>query len=561
MPEPTRQLVVFCDGTNNNLTGGRNDTNVVKLCELLAAAQDDAQQVFYDPGVGNPAELPGATLLDAWNRFSERLAGLAFGRGVYENIAESYLFLMRHYRSGDALFIFGFSRGAFTARSVAGLVNQFGILPPHMASMVPTLIHVYFSDRRLEPETSRAITAQTTRLFVPPGARNVEIQFVGVWDTVASVGMWPFSAQFTALPTVDGKRFRNVRQALALDEHRAQFSPRPYANANGHYTSINGKPVTLEQRWFNGAHCDIGGGYTPDQCGICNQAFAWLVSEATACGLRLSLDGTPLHSEDAVLAALALAEPAPQPVVHSELHTTCLWALTGMAVRDTTTAHLDAGPPVPLPPEEHPSVARHGLRFPQHTVWSHRRDSRWFWACLCLAAFMSFALGQALTLPAGSSGAGPDITSWPAKAWAWQTQNLRFSHWQLLWWRDPGLADGLSRFAAPRWAVVWDFVLIAAYAYVLAWLAVAGFARRAGMRRAGQPVSAWLNRLGWALPLAAFSDIGENVATWSVVTLLENQLPLLAMLAAVVMSAGAVLKFVGLAGTLVLCCLPRRRSS
>lgn len=193
MNHANRPLVVLCDGTNNNLTGGHKDTNVVKLCELMAAAPDGAQQVFYDPGVGNPGELPGATLVDGWNRFSERVASLAFGRGVYENIAESYLYLMRHYQSGDAIFIFGFSRGAFTARSLAGLVNQFGILQPHMESMVPTLIHIYFSDRALAPEAAKAITGQASRLFVTQASRNVEIQFVGVWDTVASVGMWPFN--------------------------------------------------------------------------------------------------------------------------------------------------------------------------------------------------------------------------------------------------------------------------------------------------------------------------------------------------------------------------------
>lgn len=151
------------------------------------------------PGVGNPAELPGATLVDGWRRWSERLAGL---------------------------------------------VNQFGILQPHMESMVITLVHVDFSDRSLDPAAASGIAAQTARLFVAPDARNVELQFVGVWDTVASVGMWPFSARFTALPTVGGKRFRHVRQALALDEHRAQFKPRAYADANSDYLSAT-SPKTL----------------------------------------------------------------------------------------------------------------------------------------------------------------------------------------------------------------------------------------------------------------------------------------------------------------------------
>ena len=207
-----RQLILCCDGTNNNLTGGHNDTNVVKLCRLLAARDDDAQTVFYDPGVGNPGELPGATQWDKLRRSVQRYAGLAFGRGVYENMSECYHFLMTHYRPGDQICVFGFSRGAFTARSVAGLVNQFGILKPHMESMVITLIHVYFSDRSLDPAAAKGITAQTARLFVAPDARNVELQFVGVWDTVASVGMWPFSAQFRRWLRSRDSGFRGLGQ-------------------------------------------------------------------------------------------------------------------------------------------------------------------------------------------------------------------------------------------------------------------------------------------------------------------------------------------------------------
>ena len=96
-----RQLVLLCDGTNNNLTGRRNDTNLVKLAELLAASPDAQRLLCYDPGVGNPGELPGATTWDQLQRRLERIGGLAFGRGVFENMAESYLFLMRHYSSGE----------------------------------------------------------------------------------------------------------------------------------------------------------------------------------------------------------------------------------------------------------------------------------------------------------------------------------------------------------------------------------------------------------------------------------------------------------------------------
>ena len=103
---------------------------------------------------------------------------------------------------------------------------------------------------------------------------------------------------------------------------------------------------------------------------------------------------------------------------------------------------------------------------------------------------------------------------------------------------------------------MWDFVLIAAYAYVLAWFAVAAFERNAGLRRVGNRVPPVLARLGWALPIAVFADIGENVATWVTITLLSNELIALAFIAALAMSILSLIKFAGLIGTVMLCVLP-----
>ena len=118
------------------------------------------------------------------------------------------------------------------------------------------------------------------------------------------------------------------------------------------------------------------------------------------------------------------------------------------------------------------------------------------------------------------------------------------------------MADGFNRFWAPRWALVWDFALIGCYAYLLSWFAVAAFERHAGLRRIGDPVPRLLARLGWALPLAVFSDVGENIATWATITLVSNELIALAFLSAIAMSVLALLKFVGLVGTIALCTLP-----
>ena len=235
-----RQLIICCDGTSNNLTGGARDTNVTRLCELFAPDAND-QLLYYDPGVGNPDQLPGASLTDSISRFSARLHGLAFGKGVYENIARAYLFLMRHYQPGDQIFLLGFSRGAFTARSIGGLVTQFGLLRPVMENLVPTLLHVYFSDRELGGSKYTAIRDQISRLFASDQSRATPVWFVGVWDTVSSVGAPLLSRTITASPTIVGKRFNHVRHALALDEYRRSFEPRPYYIDPGHDYAASGQ--------------------------------------------------------------------------------------------------------------------------------------------------------------------------------------------------------------------------------------------------------------------------------------------------------------------------------
>lgn len=559
-PDAPRQLIICCDGTNNNLTGGASDTNVVKLAQLLAPALPDARQLlFYDPGVGNAGELPGATYIDKWNRVRQRIAGLAFGRGIYENLAQGYLFLMRHYEPGDEIFIFGFSRGAFTARSLAGLVNQFGVPRPHAESMVETLIHIYFSERASQAQKIERIAAQASTLLAAPACRAVEIQFVGVWDTVASVGLWPFHERISATPTIVGKRYRNVRQALALDEHRAQFKPRLYADDDGCYQTRSGHPATLRQRWFRGSHSDVGGGYAPQAAGISEQAMAWIVSEAVLCGLRLHGAQGRLDTEAAVLQAVAAlplppdaARPASRPQVHDMLHRNCLWALTGMAVRDTMRVDIHGKPPQPVQPVEHASVAMPVLQYPADTAWHRPRNAARPLLVAVLGLLLANLIGWLQTPATPIAGFCANLAQLFTQAPTHLGHNLQFQWWQLVWWHEGGIGAGVGLFASPRWALALDLLLIAAYGYLLAWLAVAGFARRAGLRRAGDPVPAWLNLLGWALPLAVFADLAEDLLSWIALTAWHLDRPYLAGTAGLFMTVCAVLKIVGLAGTLVL---------
>ena len=546
-----RQLVLLCDGTNNNLTGAANDTHVVALAELLRADPDAERVVFYDPGVGNPGELPGTTWWDKARRLAERIDGLAFGRGVFDNIAEGYLFLMRHWRGdADQIWLFGFSRGAFTARSIGGLVNRFGILPPHLAPLVPTLLQQYFSEASPHGE---AIARQAVRLFAEAPPRRPYIEFVGVWDTVQTVGTWPFSLRMKARPTLQGKRFVHARQALALDEHRAQFVPRAYAEDNGPLMAADERPGSVLQLWFRGAHCDVGGGYALAESALARTPLAWLVSQAVQCGLRLRHDGQPLDDESRTAQAVALAVQratgAADPVsagqaqrrVHCQLRSTPLWALSGMALRDSRRVAIDDAPDATVRMAEHPSVAQWDARYPDDSVWRSAGLSGWWWFYLVAGCVLAVALGWLLL---GSVASVPEALA----------ANMRLQQWQLTavfstdgsWWRT-----ALS-FASPRWAAVWDDLLILCYAYVLATLAARAFAHAAAFNRHGRAVPRLLNVLGWALPVLVIADLAENLCTWLTLTLGHHGVWWLAAVTRLGMALASVAKFVGLAGVLLL---------
>ena len=347
------QLIICCDGTNNNLTGRRNDTNVTQLCELLVPEAQN-QRLYYDPGVGNPGELPGASWADRLSRRLERLHGLVFGKGIYENIAEAYRFILRNWQPGDEIFLFGFSRGAFTARSVGGLVTQFGILRPDMDGLIATLLHTYFLNRKKGGHEYERIRAQIRFLYSDDAARDAPVWFVGVWDTVASVGAPFLSREITASPTIVGKNFRHVRQALSLDEYRRNFRPRPYQIDSSHDYARHGQ--SIKQHWFSGAHCDVGGGYSNAEAGLSQQTLIWMVQEAAGCGLRLRpglLDAA--GHPDPTLLARHLDSQSDRSghrhkLAHSETYDAPLWALGGQMVRNPHD-HEDSADPAALPAE------------------------------------------------------------------------------------------------------------------------------------------------------------------------------------------------------------------
>jgi uncharacterized protein (DUF2235 family) len=280
----SRSLIICCDGTNNQL-GLDSNTNVLRLAE--ASVNDGVRQiVYYDPGVGTMPE-PGL-----WTKIGQTLNrwwSLAFGTGLIQNVQEAYTFLMNTWHPGDRVFLFGFSRGAYTVRVLAGLLHTLGLLPPHCENQVPYLLRLYGGTRGHcgtgdQPSDSRywrlcnKYRGAFARTIPGQRGRRFLTHFLGVWDTVSSVGwVWnPKSYPYTAAnPSVD-----IVRHAVALDERRWFF------RQNLFKAGVKGQD--LVELWFPGAHADVGGGYQESQGGLWRCAFQWMLDEAQAAGLLVN---------------------------------------------------------------------------------------------------------------------------------------------------------------------------------------------------------------------------------------------------------------------------------
>ncbi len=507
-----RQLILCCDGTNNTLTGGAKDTNVLRLFERLRATDDGRRVLYYDPGVGTADELPPTDAVQWMRRKWDRLSGLASGQGVFENISQAYSFLMREWREGDSVWLFGFSRGAFTARSIAGIVHLFGIVRPEHRALLPTLMRIYFSSKDGSTLAMRAIrriaqalsyrdpgqrrdraAEQVRELFTTPAGRTAAVHFVGVWDTVESVGLPGFGLHISSQATIRAKRIQHVRHALSLDEHRWPFLPRLYDDEDfgdaKHPGADHGAAQSMRQVWFRGVHSDVGGGYDADAAALSDAALQWMLAEANACGLACppETDAKPRTARQ---------------VAHDPLHETPWWAVTGMTVRATAprgraTAIGTA----------HESVQSGHAR----SMWSERRPI----LPLLVAATggaLALVLSGYMLMPAGGWRGFHAFATTPSQ-WVEAmviAKNLAVAQ-ATTWFDARGAFDVASEDGAcPRRALLFDMAFIAAYAYVLARLCSRAFARRFTWREVdGLPPK--LRLLGFSLSTLVAGDFVENV--------------------------------------------------
>jgi uncharacterized protein (DUF2235 family) len=257
-----KNIVICADGTGNKFCN--ENSNVIKLYQCLDLSAPDRQIAYYHGGLGT---LGDPSALSQWSKRWTRAKGLAFGYGLTRAISDIYTFLMETYEAGDQVYLFGFSRGAYTVRALAGMLHMFGLARPKDYNLIP------YATEMLKAKQSDS-TFQVAAEFKQTFSRDCKPYFVGVWDTVSSVGwVWdPLHVPYTR----NNPDIAILRHAVSIDERRCFFRQNLAAGTN------------LKQVWFAGVHSDVGGGYPESQSGLAKLALEWMLVEACQAGLRLN---------------------------------------------------------------------------------------------------------------------------------------------------------------------------------------------------------------------------------------------------------------------------------
>lgn len=356
-----KKLIVSCDGTWNTPDQRQNDipapTNVVRLHNALAApnGKNQEQRKYYHTGVGTEGSA------------FERIAGGAYGSGISKNVMGAYAWLAHNYAPGDQIWLFGFSRGAFTARSLGGFIGRCGLLD--LAGLAPTdawkRVELAYEKVYQAPAGYQPTLPPDWPVFpVDPELKKTPIHFIGVWDTVGALGVpddmglldlldnpkkWEFH------DTQLGSHIRFARHAMAIDEMRAVFTPTLWTDANDN--PLNeldrpGQPARVKQLWFPGAHADVGGGYA--ECGLSDIALDWMIQEAQAVGLQFEPSFLEqikpntrgvLHDSYSGLFAKLQSRPRNRPLLRK-----------GSPAYHPSAYQRDQAPPITQSPYHHPTI-------------------------------------------------------------------------------------------------------------------------------------------------------------------------------------------------------------
>jgi uncharacterized protein (DUF2235 family) len=308
-----RRIVACCDGTWNSTDAGDAATNVVRIARVVkpVAADGRTQLVYYHPGIGTA------------NRF-DRIAGGCTGVGLSRNVRSVYAFIVNNWEPGDEVFLFGFSRGAYTARAVGGLIGRVGLLAKQDMGRFDEA-WAWNRDR------DRATSPLTSHDWYRNRRTEVPIQCVGVWDTVGALGIPDnrylpktrfCGSEYRFLDVELGAHVAHAFQALAIDERRPPFAPVLWTRKPGVADQ------TLKQVWFRGVHSDVGGGYL--EHGAADLAFLWMAAMVDP---LLGLD------HDSVRRELERCQPWGTATLHNSY--TLSWRLVGDPLQRAVAAGPD----------------------------------------------------------------------------------------------------------------------------------------------------------------------------------------------------------------------------
>jgi uncharacterized protein (DUF2235 family) len=291
-----KRIVLCCDGTWNRADqeseGKPCPTNVIKIAYRLCKRASDgtAQIVYYDQGVGT-------------GDLEDRLLGGATGAGLEQNIHDAYIFLVANYEPGDEIYIVGFSRGAFTARSIGGMLHKCGIIRREFVDQYLPAEKLYHDGL---VKADHPVAKKFRSDFTVDEGKDTPVQMIAVWDTVGALGI-PLRGlraqnrqEYQFLDTDLNPAVKFAFHALAIDEHRGPFEP----------TLWDSEPVagqTVEQVWFPGVHSDVGGGYKESD--LSDSALQWMIDCAKRAGLVF---------EQSVMNKFVL-HPRPEGTIHESM--------------------------------------------------------------------------------------------------------------------------------------------------------------------------------------------------------------------------------------------------
>lgn len=279
-----KNIVICCDGTGNEIK--ENQSNVLKLFRV--AKSSETQITYYDPGVGTISES------GKWSQFKAKargVFGLITGYGLDDNVLDAYRLLIHQYKEGDRVYLFGFSRGAYTIRVLAGLVSMVGLLRSEQSHLATYALTAY------KRAADKNDTAYGERFQKVLSTRRIPIRFMGCWDTVGSV-IVPRPDRFyipslESLPyTEENPSVQVFRHAMAINEKRRMFRLMPWNERQVFkpdplMDEADALSQDIKQVWFSGVHSDVGGGYSEEESGAAKIALAWMLEEAITHGLKV----------------------------------------------------------------------------------------------------------------------------------------------------------------------------------------------------------------------------------------------------------------------------------